>query len=209
LNEIVGMTMDALSLVMEVNGGDMDESETEQANLLKSEMVKFGELEKDIQKAGAKISAGRLSALKDIASKLNALIRSVASQSAEEKGCAGGAGGKKGGKTTKKALTQDIETLKSQFVEVQKAMEGKGEGQQVAEIKKQLEEAVSKVSALANRLSDLEKGAGASTSIEDDESTNQPSGNSTSKSVFSGFGPLADVTKRIEKTQRVSAVRRK
>lgn len=210
LNAIVQMTVDALNLCMSIDAeqNGVTETRSQQFAAVTALLAKTREVDNtNVQKAGAKVSRQRLALLQEIADKLSALISEVLPPKKPEDGAAGGCvAGMKG---ALKSASQDIETFKSKMADFEKAVSKSGTDETaIADLKKSVEEAVSKVGELTNRLNDVEKGAGASSSItDDDDSEDEDASNGGGESVFKGFGPLSDVTKRIQKTNRVSNVK--
>ena len=181
LSQQAELMMGALEMIlMGAAGAEQSEATVTAAGELKSKIKSF---RKSVQKAGAKISAGRLQTLQDIAEKLTALIQSVSSDVKEAQG------GKKGSKKNKKSIvtSTDLDSLKQEIADLKKSVSGKDE---------QLEK-------LANRLDDFEAFGEGSAGMDDDElDEDDDSDSSEGESVFKGFGPLGATVDRMEKRTR-------
>lgn len=195
LNEIVNLNLIALDAVM-VLAADEEDSNAETTDGSVSQSMKLVQeirdsikaVRSEVSKAGAKISRGRMVALKEIAEKLAALIASVDSEDAEK--------GSKRKKSVEaaKALQTSFETLSGS---VSKQFES------LTESVKTLETGLGgKLESFAKRLEEVENTAGASDAIADEEETEDDSSSSgTSKSVFAGLIPVKEIQARVSKRQ--------
>jgi len=194
LGEIVNLNLSALDAVMVLMQDDEDmmagEGEGDQAKGLVQEIrdsVKA--VSSEVSKAGAKISRTRMTALKEIADKLVALIASVDTTAAEK-----GVKQKKSIEVAK-ALQATLATLNS---DVSKRFEDLTASCQ--QLEKNIE---GKLEGVAKRLEEMENTAGASDAIadEDDSEQEDSSTSGTSKSVFSGLIPISDIKTRVQKRE--------
>jgi len=160
----------------------------EQAKLVKELKEKIKTFRGTVQKAGAKISASRLQTLRDVVDRLATLIQSVAGEAGKD--------GKTGGKKTKKSVSSDGDSaVLAQLQEMQKSFETALAGKDAA------------ITKLTNRLDDLDAFGGASTEIEDDDDSDDSDDSDSEDeggSVFKDFGPLTEVSKRINKHTRIT-----
>ena len=187
------MTSEAIALVMGALDGVMMlmESDEEMAAALDDEAVKsirtqMKKFKKNIQKAGAKISASRLQLLRDIAEKLFTLIESVSSQ---EKGS--GKDGKKTQKSVMESFETKIESLKKSLATTEQSLE------KFADLEKSMKD-------VAKRLDGIEASIGGASDVcDDDLDEDDESDDDSQESVFKGFGPLSDVSERIQKKKRM------
>lgn len=186
MGELVMGAMELTMMMREEMGETGEQSETVQqaAKALKSKIKIFRK--KYVRKAGAKISAGRMRVLREIAEKLSTLIDSVTDDAAKR-------GGKGRKKTVKSAEVESLKkTVKTLTEDLAKSVSEK-------------EDLSKQVGEMANRLDDIEKSTGFSAGIEDDdELEDDDSESSGNGSVFKGFGPLQGVTERIHKSVRHS-----
>lgn len=173
LNQQAELLVGALEMVMMLEMGE------DQAEAAKSLQIKLKKFRGTVRKAGAKISAGRLQTLRDIADKLSSLIQSVAGEA-----IGGKTGGKKG-----KTKSVELESLTTQ----------------IADLKKSNSDKDTVLKKLTDRLDDLEAFGDASSELDEDEDDDSESEGSRG-SVFKGFGPLKDVSDRMQKSTRTSTV---
>ncbi len=149
-----------------------DEQKTHREEVAKSK--EENEKKEGVEKAGAKISAARMSTLQDIATKLNGLIAEVAAAAKEVSKSAQGAD---------EAKTKEIAELKKQLETLQKSI---ADGD--VEVKKQVE-------TLTKRLGELENTASPPSSLEDDvEDEEEPTEKGSS---FAGVLGLDDIKKGV------------
>lgn len=180
LNQTVGINLAALELTMKLqsdSGVEMSEKTQKRARILTKKMKSFQEL---VQKAGAKISRQRLSALQEIAEKLNNLISSV---TIDAKAAEGKRGGRKKGVEADSDTQSTVDSLKKEISELKKSLLDDNGTDKVTAI-------VEKVDGLADRLDELEESmSGSSTEIQDDDDSEDDGTSTTTKgSVFTGLG---------------------
>lgn len=196
LNSVVVITMAALEMLVEMAAeedmpGDNAEDAASSSDVSVTANTKsLGEVrdlckkfQEDVKKAGAKISSSRMALLNDIATKLNALISSVAGEE--------GKGKKKG----KKKSAVVIETLKTQIEDLKKSF---------TDVQSEKDELKKQVGEQATRLGEIESTAGASAGIGDDadeESEEESEDKTKNKSVFAGLIPVEQIKERHKRSQ--------
>ena len=184
LNQIVALNMGALDMVMVLVTEDDEDSEVneEQQSLVEDIRESIKSVQDQVSKSGAKMSRTRLTALRDIASKLTELITSVDNQEAEEK------------KGLKKGLAKSLSMVTDMSERLEKAEE-------LIEVSSK--KLSSRTKKLDERLKAIENTADASNAIDDDDEDDDVGEEEKSKSVFGGLFPTSDIIKRHQKRSGV------
>jgi len=194
MSQMGELTMGALELTMMLReeSGEMsseDEATVQAAaKALQSKIKIFRK--KFVRKAGAKISAGRLKVLREMAEKLSDLISSVSEDAAKAKSK---------GRSKKTVKSAEVMELKKSVKKLTDDLT------KSASEKEELEKGLVE---LANRLDDIEKSTGFSSELDDEDEDDSEDSSHENGSVFKGFGPLQAVTDRVIKSTRVSDVKK-
>jgi len=181
LNEIVALTFGALDGVMML----MEQNKDVSQNDLFREIVDSIKSEREkVSKKGAKISTSRMAVLRDIATKLNQLIASVATDEMK-------------GEQKTKAVSEIQKSLEEMKEELKEEINSSS-----SNLKEDIE---GKLKDMQAKLDELEQSGGASYGLgeeDDDEESDEESSEQEKTSIFSSVIGLDEISKTIEKKRR-------
>lgn len=184
LNEIVMINVASLEALAASVGASVKGNKDLHSEFIDA-LSKTKKIKKEIKKAGAKISTGRLTALREIAEKLSELIESVGPTKKNSKEVSKSNSDDESDETTElvKTLTDTVDTLKDLL-----AKSNKGNGKAIE--------------ALTKRFDDLEVTSGLSSDLDGDDAADDDEDsddNDDKENVFKGFLGLGELTSEIRK----------